>query len=190
MLDMFGNNNLFKNTFRIPSARLQEWDYAATGYYFVTICTKNKQCWFGTIQETEEEPGTVTVLSTFGKIVEECWLEIPVHYPNATLDQYVIMPNHIHGIICIEGCDPDSVETRHAASLQRPKLPPRSLSSIINQFKSACTRHIHLLGSAEFSWQPRYYDHVVRNGKDLERIHLYISENTQSWLIGEDDVGM
>ncbi len=104
MLEMSGNN-LFKNTFRVPSARLQEWDYAATGFYFVTICTKNKRCWLGTVKEIEEEPGAITILSDLGRIAEECWLEIPVHYPNVILDEYVIMPNHIHGIIMIHGGD-------------------------------------------------------------------------------------
>jgi putative transposase len=91
----------FKNKYRIPSARLACWNYGSPGLYFITICTKNRKHFFGEIKNDE------MFLNEIGVIADKCWAEIPDHFQNTTLGQFVIMPNHVHGIIIIDG----SVET-------------------------------------------------------------------------------
>ncbi|MDI6780275.1 MAG: hypothetical protein QME25_08860 [Bacteroidota bacterium] len=86
---------LFKNKYRIESTRLKEWDYSNAGWYYITICTKDKICWFGKILNGELESNDI------GKLVKGCWQEIPKQFLNVDIDKYVIMPNHIHGIIII-----------------------------------------------------------------------------------------
>lgn len=93
----------FKNKYRIPSARLQAWDYANEGFYFVTICTKNRILHFGDVVDKK------MVLSEMGMIADKCWMDIPKHFPFVNLDKYIVMPNHVHGIIVI-------VETQNLAS--------------------------------------------------------------------------
>ena len=89
------NNDLYKNKYRIQTTRLSSWDYSNSGYYFVTIWTKNKKCILGKIIEEK------VTLSKIGKVVKACWLQIPIHFNNVKLDEFIIMPNHIHGIIII-----------------------------------------------------------------------------------------
>jgi putative transposase len=98
---------LFRNKYRVESQRLKYWDYSTPGWYYVTICTKNMKCWFGKIENGK------MVLNELGKIVVETWKNIPEHYKKIELDYFVIMPNHMHGIMII-----NSVETGHAPSLQ------------------------------------------------------------------------
>ncbi|MBT4485190.1 MAG: hypothetical protein HOC71_16110 [Candidatus Latescibacteria bacterium] len=179
-------NNLFKNKYRIPSTRLKEWDYSRNGYYFVTMCVKNRESVFGQFEHGE------MILSDMGNIAEQCWREIPVHFPFVKLDEFVIMPNHVHGIIII---DNNVVETQNLASLhaslprhsfsrhRKPnKFGPQSknLASIIRGFKIgvkkwATINHIHL------EWQSRFYDRIIRDEKELLNIRNYIIINPIRW---------
>ena len=110
-------------------------------------------------------------LNKFGKIAEERWLDIPYHYQEVELDIFVIMPNHIHGIVNI-------VDQGHA-----PDLPNRkhSLGNVIGSFKSAATKQIHENGNIKFKWQARFYDRIIRNEKELNKIRKYIDENPIKW---------
>jgi len=94
----------FRNKYRIASIRLQNWDYSRSGFYFVTICTKNRVCFFGSIEKKRDESDIYVKnkLSEIGNIAEKFWLEIPQHFPFVKLDTFVIMPNHVHGIIVID----------------------------------------------------------------------------------------
>ncbi|MCO6464736.1 MAG: hypothetical protein J5I52_11375, partial [Saprospiraceae bacterium] len=83
----------FKNKYRIASTRLQHWDYGWNAAYFVTICTKNRICWFGNVADGG------MVLSEIGEIAQKCWIEIVEHFPFVKLDAFIVMPNHVHGII-------------------------------------------------------------------------------------------
>ena len=96
---------LFKNKYRIESTRLQEYDYSSQGAYFITVCTKNRECLLGALVDGQ------IILNNFGKIVLDCWHDLPNHYSNIILDEFVIMPNHIHGIICIDDDPGNTVET-------------------------------------------------------------------------------
>jgi len=167
----------FKNKYRTKTLRLQSWDYRWNGVYFITICCKDKAHYFGKIHNDKME------LSNVGLIADILWHEIKQHTNHIELDEFVVMPNHIHGILIIN----NSVETLHATSLQKtPKtmsvISPKanSISSIIRSYKSAVTKHAHRLGY-EFSWQSRFYDHIIRNEASLNQIQQYVINNPQSW---------
>ena len=172
---------LFKNKYRVETTRLKHWDYASAGYYFVTVCTWNREHFFG------EVVGGTMRLSAVGEIARQCWVGIPAHFDQARLDEYIVMPNHLHGIVVI-------VETRHGASLQTPTanqfgpLKRGSLQSILNAYKGGVTR---ICREVPFAWQPRFYDHIVRNEEDLQHIRQYILNNPGQWEIDQDnEVGL
>jgi REP element-mobilizing transposase RayT len=172
---------LFKNKYRIPSARRQGWDYGSAGWYFVTICTKDKKHYLGEIVEDQ------MTLSPMGWIVQQCWREIPRHFTHTSLDVFVVMPNHVHGIIVIN--DQRCVETQYIASLP-PRLmkyhgnsfKPQSnnLASIIRGFKIGVTEYATVNGISPV-WQSRYHDHIIRNADELEKIRWYIRHNPEVW---------
>jgi len=185
----------FKNQYRIPSARLSSWDYRWAGAYFITICTPDKKHYFGEIIDNGMQ------LSHVGVIADVFWHEIKKHETAIELGEFVVMPNHIHGILIIPG-NADTVETLHATSvpqLHATSVPqphatqltqqqfmasispkPDSISTIVRSYKSAVTKHTHRMGY-EFAWQPRFYDHIIRNEADYERIATYVIHNPESW---------
>lgn len=183
---------LYLNKYRIESARLSHWDYRSNGAYFLTICTHDRINRFGTI-----ENGNM-ILSRIGVIAEICWHDIPIHANGVELADYVIMPNHIHGILILNSPvetlhatsqeNHATVEALHATSLPIPQNEqmsiispqPDSVSTIIRSFKSAVSKHAHRLGY-EFRWQTRFHDHIIRDSTDYERIAQYIETNPQNW---------
>ncbi len=180
------DNILFKNKYRIKSTRLKDWDYSSNGGYFVTICTRNRECFFGDI-----ENGTME-LSVIGKIVSDEWIRTKQIRKNIELDEWVIMPDHFHGIVIINndyiGCN---VETHGHASLQTKHTntfgpQSKNLSAIIRGFKGTTTKQIHLAGFYDFAWQPRFNEHIIRNEKELNRIRTYIRNNPLKWELGRE----
>jgi putative transposase len=188
MMDM--NNNepeKFKNIYRIPSARLKNWDYSSDGWYFVTICVRNHECAFGNI----ENGGMI--LNDIGKMVEQFWKEIPQHFKNVELDAFIVMPNHVHGIVVIDkfGIENNTYKNsprrdvacyvstnKNIYSRISPKIG--TLSTIIRSFKSACTNNIRKI-SSDFQWQSRFHDHIIGNDKELKNIRNYIHFNAEKW---------
>ena len=167
------------------SIRLEGYDYSQDGMYYVTVCEKSGKSVFGEVIKSEVR------LSAWGEIVRDCWEDIPNHFENAEVDVSVIMPNHIHGIVIL---GKSLVGTRHAVSLRA--IPNQkgeqfaepvcgSLSTILRSFKSAVTRQAHLDGYSAFVWQSRFYEHVIRDGEDLDRIREYILENPANWRSDE-----
>jgi len=126
----------------------------------------------------EIKNGQMTI-NVLGKIVEKCWEGIPAHYNSVVLDYYVIMPNHVHGIIIIN----ETVETRHASSLQPKHI---TLSDVIGSFKSAVTKKIHESGNNDFLWQPRFYDRIIRNERELYSIRKYLEQNPLKWELDKN----
>ena len=167
---------LYKNKYRIKSTRLPNYDYSSNGYYFVTICSQKKFCYFGQIVNSQMQ------LSQVGKIAQKHWQEIPQHFDGVYIDEYVIMPNHVHGIIVINR--PNNVETRNFASLQPNKfapLKPGSLQTIIYAYKSSVTRWCRQNGDDDFCWQSRFYEHIIRDETALNNIRRYIINNPAKW---------
>ena len=178
------SDDLFKNKYRIPSTRLKGWDYSKSGYYFATICIKNKECLFGCVAKGEMK------LSDIGIKADQCWLKIPAHFPFVRLDEYIIMPNHIHGIIVIDKSD-NNVETQNVASLRdwnTNKFGPQSnnLASIIRGFKIGVKKEA-TRNDLDFSWQSRYYERIIRNKKELLNVRNYIRNNPTQWLQDEEN---
>jgi len=237
----------FNNKYRIPSARLQSWDYGANGAYFITICTKHRQHFFGEIVETPklgvstqgvsnqgvsnidadniETPklGVSTMqLNELGQLAETYWMEIPKHYPFIELGNFVVMPNHTHGILIIDKPDgwvetpklgvstiavanmddadfdtdfdadfDANIDANIDAVVETPKLgvstggknekwKPNTIGSIINQYKRMVTINCRKI-RADFGWQSRFYDHIIRNAQSFETIQNYIANNPMNW---------
>ncbi|MDD5672785.1 MAG: hypothetical protein PHC61_01355 [Chitinivibrionales bacterium] len=185
---------LFRNKYRVESARLPGWDYSAPGYYFVTMCTHDRGCLFGEI--IDDTMG----LNEYGEIVRDEWLNSFEIRSELIQDKFVVMPNHFHGIVRIvethgrasrlengDGCP----ETHGRASLQSEKQQkngithrvPKSISSCIAGFKSTATKRINILRKTPRAslWQPRFYDHIVRNDQELFAIRQYIFNNPINW---------
>jgi REP element-mobilizing transposase RayT len=166
------------------SPRLQDWDYGAPGYYFVTICVHRHQELLGRIRAGRVE------LSRLGFTAHRFWRRIPDHHEFASLDFHVIMPNHLHGIVILEGTD---VGTLYTTSLQSPDPAERSddkaqispakasLGNVIRTYKGAVTRWAGRHGYRDFAWQSRYYDHIIRTDESLATIRRYIRDNPRRW---------
>lgn len=161
------------------SIRLPGYDYAAAGAYFVTICVHDRACLFGEV-----------ALSEIGAIVVEEWLRSEEIRQEIVLDAWVIMPNHMHGIVIIEGTDEsghrrgDRPVALTTTSPDRPKGPrPKSLASFMAGFKSAATKQINILRNTPGMkvWQRSYYEHIIRDDDDYIRIRAYIEHNPARW---------
>lgn len=168
---------MFKRSLERKHNRLPDYNYSNPGYYFVTICTKNKIPFFGSINDHGMN------LNRLGKVVHKYWTIIPNHFDHISLDEFVIMPNHIHGIIVIE----PSITTVVGDAVLRPlrgvNRSKMLIPKIIHGFKSTVTRKIHnQFPISEFAWQRSYYDHIIRDKNGLEKIRLYIKSNPENWL--------
>ena len=186
----------FRNGYRHNSLRYAGRDYSLPGNYFVTICTAQKTEWFGSVINGKMH------LSEIGRIASQMWFEIPVHFPFIGLDAFVVMPDHIHGIIVINKyTGPSVVWALHATPIQphdaTPRQPhdttppvnetmssispkPGSLSVVVRSYKSAVTKHAHKFDS-NFSWQRGFHDNIICTTGQLFRIRKYISDNAQNW---------
>jgi putative transposase len=173
------------------SIRLKDYDYSQSVAYFVTMCAYKKQCLFGDIINGKVE------LSEIGVIVEQYWKEISVHFQNVSLDYFVIMPNHIHGIINIVGAkhshlastNKTSVFPANALPLRLHGTDPDSLGAIIQNFKSITTRKINkmLKHQGMSIWQKNYYEHIIRNDDNLNEICEYIINNPLKWDLDKEN---
>ena len=193
----------FQNKFRISSTRLQNWDYRWNGSYFVTICTNNREHYFGEIVDEKMQ------LSDIGEIAESEWVKSPIIRPdmNLELGAFVVMPNHFHGIIiigknkynrCVDGggnggvggndggrdamhCVSTDTDTDTNAKTKNQFGPQRkNLASIIRGFKSKVTIQAHEI-QTDFAWQPLYNDHIICNNQSFDRIQNYINTNIKNW---------
>jgi REP element-mobilizing transposase RayT len=188
--------DLFKDLYRIQSARCPNWDYSSDGAYFITICTDQWECFFGQIEKNR------VILTNAGRIAEQFWAELPVHFPFIQLDVFIIMPNHMHGILIIDknfqqpqlsgshlgpgmpiGNDQHTLSRNKKSELMSQISPKKgSLSSIIRSYKSACTNEINKTDPGlNFKWQSRFHDHIIRNKKSHDRIRQYILNNPAKW---------
>ena len=173
-----------KLTKRRPT-RLSNYDYSNEGVYFVSICSKDRKNIFSQIDNNVIVDVELTKL---GKIIETHWQDIPKQYKNIDIDEYIIMPNHIHGIIIIQRRDEAMPRLYKGKYTQMSRISPKagSLSSIIGTYKSRVTRTINQMKpEIKFAWQSRFHDHVIRNEKSLDQIRKYILQNPIKWDLDE-----
>ena len=188
------NTDKYQNKYRIPTNRLQGYDYGATGCYFITICTKNGEHYFGEIINDEMQ------LSKIGEIAQSEWLKTTELRPdmNLWLDEFVVMPNHFHCIICI-GDNQYNTHDYHGNAICRDALQcvsttepyknkfggqSKNLSSIIRGFKIAVTTYARK-HNIDFAWQERFYDRIIRDNNGLNNVRTYIFNNPKNW--NDDD---
>ncbi|WP_304201285.1 transposase [Flavobacterium alvei] len=200
----------FRNKYRVSSARLQNWDYGSNGAYFITICTKEMQHFFGEVVDKK------MILNSVGTLAEEYWIDILKEFPYVELSNFQIMPNHMHGILIIDKSvavetrfiasnlenkiefiasnlnDADSSETRLIASVPPEKdgiggfagennpMLADNISRIIRWYKGRCTFEMRKI-NPNFGWHSRFHDHIIRNSESFERIQNYIEENPERW---------
>jgi REP element-mobilizing transposase RayT len=171
---------LYQNKFRIESTRLRHWDYRLRAWYFVTICTHEKAHIFSEIIDSEVQ------LSRIGRIADSDLRRLGNHYENVQLDSHVVMPNHLHAIVMIDG--------DHCHSPNPNKLPSQngispaagSLSTIIRSYKAGVSRQCHELGLKQSVWQPRFYDRILRGHAVISAVREYIWNNPANWA-GDDN---
>ncbi len=162
------------------SLRLQGYDYRNSGAYFVTICTAYNQPLFGAVRD-----GSV-LLNELGQIADHCWQHIERVRSGIALDAYIVMPNHIHGILLFS--------TEYAADkapAATSELTAGSLGAVLGQYKSIVTKRSQSLRSPPTSpvWQRNYHDHIIRSAALLEKIRQYIIENPARWVDDELYIG-
>ena len=169
----------YKNKYRIASSRAQWWDYSWNAAYFITICTQNRAHYFGEIVQNKMQ------LSNIGILADVFWHESKNHAKDIELDAFVVMPNHIHGILILNGTENEiemfGVKNDTTIGKQRYQNQGKnSVSSIIGSYKAAVTKHANRL-KLEFGWQTRFHDHIIRNEAEFNRIAHYIERNVAQW---------
>ena len=177
------------------SIRLQNYDYSSEGAYFVTICARNRENIFTSFEGNvgaglapAQDQKIIPKLTNIGKIINKHWNSIPKEYENAEIDEFMIMPNHIHGIIII---------TSEKTVSRKKRAPARSaptLCDIIGAFKSKCANEylkaIYSNGINDIAriWQRNYHEHIIRNEKELYKIRKYIQDNPLNWAEDKDNL--
>jgi REP element-mobilizing transposase RayT len=176
------------------SIRLSGFDYSQPGGYFITIVTYQRECLFGKIENEE------MVLSNFGRVAKQQWEKLSFRFHNIELSSFVVMPNHVHGIIMIHDNGRGIARgffvkvyqvPRYAPTVQQQfgKLIPGSIPTIVRSYKSAVSYRINLMRNTAHIpvWQRNYYEHIVRNQTDLENIDRYVQFNPIQWFKDEEN---
>jgi putative transposase len=178
---------------RRKSIRLQSYDYSLSGAYFVTICSHGKRCLLGSVA------GKSVELSSAGEIVRTVWNSLPDRFPRLVLDEFVIMPNHVHALLGFVGAGlaPPAVSTATYAGDEAnpgpktafPATKNHTLADVIGAFKSISTIQVNrvLKRKGIPLWQRNYYEHIVRKGEDLRKIQQYILENPINWALDKEN---
>jgi putative transposase len=176
---------LYQGKYRIESARLRGWDYRSRGWYFVTICTRNRANLFGEVVDQQVQ------LSRIGRIAASELQSLPNHYNNVTVDESVVMPNHVHAIIAIDGehCfSPHAhMELPFADAVAFGPPRPGSLSAIIRSFKAGVTRRVNEFAMEPVIWQARFHDHLLRGDRAIEAVREYIRNNPVNWVVDREN---
>ena len=186
------------------SIRLKNYDYSQPGAYFITICAQDRQCVFGEIAVGIMRANAV------GNLAATCWQQIPQHFPNTQLDAFVIMPNHIHGILflldnnagvqrmgvqcrgvqlnapTLNAHKPNTMTPRNPNNMYSQISPQRgTLGVIIRTYKAAVTTECRKAQLAYMVWQRNYYEHVVRDERELQILREYLQNNPKQWEIDQ-----
>jgi REP element-mobilizing transposase RayT len=162
------------------SIRLKNYDYAQPGAYFITICTQGRECLFGEVENGQME------LNDVGRMIDRWWQELREKFPSTSSGGYVVMPNHIHGII--------DIEKKTVSETDQGAHPGAPLPTIIQWFKTMTTNdYIRGVKRGSFQpfvgrlWQRNYYEHIIRNERELGSIRRYISQNPAKWHLDSEN---
>jgi len=166
------------------SIRLKGYDYKQAGAYFVTVCTRDRTCFFGDVVDGEMQ------LNDTGRAVRASWNELPARFQNVVLDAFVVMPNHIHGIVIVgaqfiaptNSSQPPIANTDQGAINRAP-----TLGQIVRKYKAVTTRLIRQTANTTFAWQRNYYEHIIRDDESLNRIRRYILDNPSRWAFDREN---
>jgi REP-associated tyrosine transposase len=167
------------------TVRLKGYDYRNPNWYYITICTYDKKSFLGKVKDGK------VILSGIGKVAIHHWKKIPEHFEYVKLDYFIITPNHIHGIIILNGDDvrgdvqlnmPTNTNKNYYSRISPLK---QSLSVVIRTYKGSVKKWCNESGCSEFKWQSSFYEHIIRNEADLRRIRNYIKYNPLKWY--DDD---
>ncbi len=174
------------------SIRLKGYDYSREGLYFITICCQDKVCLFGDVVDEK------MILNEYGLVAQNEWLKTPEIRPNVELGEFVVMPNHIHGIIRLIH-DPRRGELHSPPNTGEfdgdecnegecnsplPRGTSQTIGAIVRGYKSAVTKKLNSMNIGHVIWQRNYHEHIIRNEKSYQRIAEYIINNPAKW---EDD---
>jgi len=162
------------------SIRLLGYDYSQAGAYFITVCTQGRACLFGDVADGEMQ------LNDAARMVEQCWHDIPIHFPHVELDEFVIMPNHVHGILMVT----HDVGAKNVSPLQTPSKPrgtSKTIGSVVRGFKIGVTKWFRENTDVQTVWQRNYYEHIIRNDESLNRIREYIVNNPLQWALDREN---
>jgi len=170
--------------FHRRSIRYKEYDYTQPGAYFLTFLTWHRECIFGKITN-----GNID-LYDLGNITKQLWMEIPYHFPNVEIEPYVIMPNHIHGIITIIERNrrgtiyraPTKIRNSDSVEERFGKPVAGSIPTIIRSYKAAVSRRARKELGMVYIWQRNYFEHIIRDENEMNDILLYIQSNPINWL--------
>ncbi len=176
-LQINGNMNYDPDKHKRKSLRLKEYDYSQPGAYFITICTHNRICLFGEVNNGK------VVLNEHGNMAQKCLLAIPDHYPHANLDHFIVMPNHIH--LIIEIIAKANVGANNYSPL--PHGTSKTIGSIVRGCKIGITKHVRKNMDIYHIWQRNYYEHIIRDEVELNDIRQYIINNPTHWTTDENN---
>jgi putative transposase len=177
------------------SIRLPGYDYTQPGAYFVTMVTHGRALLFGEIVDGE------MWLNDAGRIAEQCWWDIPAHFPHVALDAFVMMPNHVHGVLWIVDdpavADVIGVGAKNFSPLrpppsdtdQRPRGTSKTIGSVVRGFKIGVTKWFRQNTHIYTIWQRNYYEHIIRTNEELARVRAYIQSNPQRWTEDRENPG-
>lgn len=171
--------------------RLKGYDYNQNGVYFITICLQDRKCLFGKIIDDKCRGERFFAPTEAGQIAKQCWLEIPQHYPNVILNDFIIMPNHIHGILVINNDilpvhddwakNLSPVHDDRAKDFSPLRGPSRTIGAIVRGYKIGVTKWFRQNTDIYDAWQRNYYEHIIRNEKSMEKIREYVINNYYTW---------
>ncbi len=168
------------------SIRIKNHDYASKGLYFLTIMTRNRMSFFGEIQFLENKSAEM-ILSEAGQVVNRCWLDIPNHYPKVILHEFIIMPNHIHGIIEITEVISNPEYDKDIASIsgirknEFQQIIPKSIGSIVRGFKIGVTKWFRENTTYSDIWQSNYHERIIRDYDGYLKAIQYTKDNPKNW---------
>lgn len=180
----------FLPSYNRRSMRLKDYDYSSDGLYFITICTEQRRCLFARVFNAKMR------LTYWGGLVSHCWEQIPAHFPQIILHDYVVMPNHIHGILQINNTIKSSHnadyrgvscrgETSFAPATHASPIPTgtsNTIGSVVRGFKIGVTCEFHKSFPRMIVWQRNYHEHIIRTQQSYDMISNYILDNPNRWI--------